>query len=399
MAAAASGGQSGENASGAADGGDADGGRSGTGVSMRLDEITPWLDDKGTLTVRGTVTNSTDTAIVDPQLRLGMSLRTLDSEYRIEAWKTDQSRHRVVADLNSDGPEARKQAEKQGGDDADPVTSVDATFAKELAPGSTGEFTITVPADQLGLRASSPNSSWGSRGLSVQIRDASGALATGVGFTTWYPNPKFDRTAISFLAPVTLPGYTTDGLIGPDELDAAIAEDGALTNAARAFEDPKVAIALDPRVVASFEAAVAEPPPRTARKRRPVRPPRRRALVRPQPPKAPTSGRSSASASTRGTASSSRPQRPARCSPCPSAIPIRTRSPARSSTTSVPSRRRRRASSRMSFRMPARTSRGRSPAPRTVRTSAPCRRRGIRRSSSMTSSSLPPQASARTRIR
>lgn len=260
LAAAASGGQSGENASGAADGGDADGGRSGTGVSMRLDEITPWLDDKGTLTVRGTVTNSTDTAIVDPQLRLGMSLRTLDSEYRIEAWKTDQSRHRVVADLNSDGPEARKQAEKQGGDDADPVTSVDATFAKELAPGSTGEFTITVPADQLGLRASSPNSSWGSRGLSVQIRDASGALATGVGFTTWYPNPKFDRTAISFLAPVTLPGYTTDGLIGPDELDAAIAEDGALTNAARAFEDPKVAIALDPRVVASFEAAVAEPP-------------------------------------------------------------------------------------------------------------------------------------------
>ncbi|RAE55990.1 DUF6049 family protein, partial [Burkholderia multivorans] len=105
LAAAASGGQSGENASGAADGGDADGGRSGTGVSMRLDEITPWLDDKGTLTVRGTVTNSTDTAIVDPQLRLGMSLRTLDSEYRIEAWKTDQSRHRVVADLNSDGPE------------------------------------------------------------------------------------------------------------------------------------------------------------------------------------------------------------------------------------------------------------------------------------------------------
>ncbi len=47
LAAAASGGQSGENASGAADGGDADGGRSGTGVSMRLDEITPWLDDKG----------------------------------------------------------------------------------------------------------------------------------------------------------------------------------------------------------------------------------------------------------------------------------------------------------------------------------------------------------------
>ena len=259
LAAAASGGQA-ANANGAADGGDADGGKSGTGVSMRLDEVTPWLDDKGTLTVRGTVTNSTDEPIVDPQLRLGMSLRTLDSEYRIEAWKTDQSRHRVVADLADDGPEARKRAAEQAGDDSDPVNSVDATFAKELAPGSSGEFTITVPADQLGLRASSPNSSWGSRGLSVQISDASGALATGVGFTTWYPNPKFDRTAISFLAPVTLPGYTSDGLISPDELDAAIADDGALTYAARVLENPQVAIALDPRVIASFEAAVAEPP-------------------------------------------------------------------------------------------------------------------------------------------
>lgn len=248
-----------KNPGGAAEGGDSDGAQSGTGVSITLDEITPWLDDKGTLTVRGLVTNSTDKAIVDPKLRLGMSLRNLDAEYRINAWKSDQSRHRVIADLNDNGPAARKQAAEKSNDD-DPVTAVDATFEKELKPGSSGEFTITVPADRLGLSKSSPNSSWGPRGLSVQISDTSGALATGVGFTTWYPNPKFDRTAVSFLAPVTLPGYTADGLIGPEALDAAIAENGSLTNAARVLTDPKVAIALDPRVIASFEAAVAEPP-------------------------------------------------------------------------------------------------------------------------------------------
>lgn len=242
------------------------GSSSGAGVTMTLDEITPWLDDSGTLTVRGTVTNATDATITEPNLRLGMSTRNLDADYRIRAWKSDQSLHRVIADLDVDGPEARQQAAgdsgSSSGSDAagDPVTSVDATFANQLGPGSTGQFTISVPADDLGLPTSSPTTSWGPRGLVVQLSDSSGMLASGVGFTTWYPNPNFDQTAISLLAPITLTGYSPDGLIGPDELDRAIADDGALTNAVSVLADPTVAIALDPRVIASFEAAVAEPP-------------------------------------------------------------------------------------------------------------------------------------------
>lgn len=243
--------------SGAADGGDTDGGESGTGVSIALTEVTPWLNGSGTLTVRGTVTNSTDAAISDPTLRLGMSTRNLDAEYRIEAWKTDPSMHRVIADLDDNGPDARNRSSA----DSDPVTAVDATFADRLSPGATGEFTMTVPADQLGLPRSSPNTSWGPRGLSVQLSDTSGALATGVAFTTWYPDPKFDQTRISFLAPVTLPGYTGDGLISAEELDRAIAADGPLTAVNGVLQTPGVAIALDPRIIASFEAAVAEPPP------------------------------------------------------------------------------------------------------------------------------------------
>lgn len=243
----------------------ADGSGDSSGVSITLDEVTPWVDEDGTLKVRGLIVNSTDQAIADPNLGLAMSTRNLDAEYRIEAWKTDQSQHRMIADLGENGPEARKEAAKAAkdsdDDDKDPVTSVDATFDDSIAPGASYEFTISVPADQLGLPKSSPVSSWGPRGLAVQLADANGLLATGVGFSTWYPSPKFDKTKVSMLAPVTLPGHTADGIIAPDDLDEAIGEGGSLSTIKDLLDHDELGLALDPRVIASFEAAVAEPPP------------------------------------------------------------------------------------------------------------------------------------------
>lgn len=235
------------------------------GVSITLDEVTPWIDEDGTLKVRGLIVNSTDQEIADPNLGLAMSTRNLDAEYRIDAWKTDQSQHRMIADLNENGPEARKAAAKEAkdsdDDDKDPVTSVDTTFDESIAPGASYEFTISVPADQLGLPKSSPVSSWGPRGLAVQLGDATGLLATGVGFSTWYPSPKFDKTKVSMLAPVTLPGHTADGIIAPNELDEAIGEGGSLSTIRDLLDHKELGLALDPRIIASFESAVAEPPP------------------------------------------------------------------------------------------------------------------------------------------
>ena len=259
------------NAAGSSDtGSDAAGGSSsdesapsGSGVSITLDEVTPWLDDDGTLKVRGTITNSTDDAIADPDLRLAMSTRKLDSSRRIEGWKADQSQNRRIADLEENGPDARKKAEKaaeDSGQEPKPQTSVDTTFDEEIAPDSSSEFTISVPAEQLGLRTSSPVSSWGPRGLSVQLGDDTGLLAYGIGFSTWYPSPKFDKTKVSMLAPVTLPGHTTDGIIDPDELEKAIGKGGSLSTIMNVLDTPGVDIALDARIIASFESAVTEPP-------------------------------------------------------------------------------------------------------------------------------------------
>lgn len=233
---------------------------SGSDVSITLDEVTPWVDEKGTLKVRGTITNPTDKAISDPDLHLAMSTQKLDSGRQIDSWKTDQSQNRSIADLENNGPDARKKAEKDSNGDSDPTTSVDTAFDDEIAAGSSAEFTISVPAEQLGLQKSSPVSAWGPRGLSVQLGDGNGRLASEVGFSTWYPSPKFDKTKVSVLAPVTLPSHTSDGIIDPDDLDKAIGKGGSLTSIMNVLDTPGVGIALDPRIIASFESAVAEPP-------------------------------------------------------------------------------------------------------------------------------------------
>jgi hypothetical protein len=232
----------------------------GSGVSVRIDEVTPWVDEKGTLTVRGLVSNGTKKAIEKPSLGLEMSTRTLDSESRISAWKQSQARHRTIADLEHDGPEARKKAEKNRSDDDSKAPEVDATFDDKIDPGASYEFTFEVPADDLGLSKSSPVSSWGPRGLAVQLGDSTGLRASQIGFTTWYPSPKFDQTKVSLLAPVTLPGHSEGGLISPDRLDDAIVDGGSLATVKKLLEHKKLGLAIDPRILASFEAAIAEPP-------------------------------------------------------------------------------------------------------------------------------------------
>ncbi|MGO1908025.1 MAG: DUF6049 family protein [Brevibacterium linens] len=229
-------------------------------VSITLDEVTPWVDDKGTLTVRGKISNTTKKAVEKPSLSLQMSTRKLDSESDLSSWKQGQARHRTVADLDHDGPEARKKAQKDNDTDDSSGSTLDTSFDDTIDPGATADFTFRVPADDLDLSTSSPVSTWGPRGLAVQLGDDTGLRASALGFTTWYPEPQFDQTKISLLAPVTLPGHSEGGLIPADRLDAAIAEGGSLDMIAKLLEHEELALAIDPRVIVSFEAAIAESP-------------------------------------------------------------------------------------------------------------------------------------------
>ncbi|MGO0605221.1 DUF6049 family protein [Brevibacterium linens] len=229
-------------------------------VSITLDEVTPWVDGNGTLTVRGKISNTTTKAVEKPSLSLQMSTRKLDSESDLSSWKQGQARHRTVADLDHDGPEVRKKAQKDNDTDDSSGSTLDTSFDDTIDPGATADFTFRVPADDLELSTSSPVSTWGPRGLAVQLGDETGLRASALGFTTWYPEPQFDQTKISLLAPVTLPGHSEGGLIPADRLDAAIAEGGSLDMIAKLLEHEELALAIDPRVIVSFEAAIAESP-------------------------------------------------------------------------------------------------------------------------------------------
>ncbi|MGO3072624.1 MAG: DUF6049 family protein, partial [Brevibacterium linens] len=229
-------------------------------VSITLDEVTPWVDGNGTLTVRGKISNTTTKAVEKPSLSLQMSTRKLDSESDLSSWKQGQARHRTVADLDHDGPEVRKKAQKDNDTDDSSGSTLDTSFDDTIDPGATADFTFRVPADDLDLSTSSPVSTWGPRGLAVQLGDDTGLRASALGFTTWYPEPQFDQTKISLLAPVTLPGHSEGGLIPADRLDAAIAEGGSLDMIAKLLEHEELALAIDPRVIVSFEAAIAESP-------------------------------------------------------------------------------------------------------------------------------------------
>src|SRR5699024_9786483 len=108
-------------------------------VSITLDEVTPWIDEKGTLTGRGLISNPTEKPIEKPSLDLELSTRTLDSGSRLSSWKKGQAQHRTIADLDDHGPEARKKAKEDGDDEESTGTAVDATFDDRIDAGSSYE--------------------------------------------------------------------------------------------------------------------------------------------------------------------------------------------------------------------------------------------------------------------
>lgn len=228
---------------------------------IEVDEITPWLDPDGTLRVSGTVINRSDTDLRTPALELRMSTDRLDSRFQINRWSERGGRHRVLAASTDTPPE-------------DPDDEVGAPRVPDLpdslAPGQVAEFAFEVPADRLELSTSSPISAWGARGLEVALsgRTDSGAVAgSATGFTTWYPDPDPDPTSITLVMPVTLPGFSSTGLLPQETLEQAAGPDGPLTALLTAAEvDPAIALALDPRLLASIDAALradepAEPEP------------------------------------------------------------------------------------------------------------------------------------------
>lgn len=93
-------------------------------------------------------------------------------------------------------------------------------------------------------------SSFGARRIAAEYT-AGETFAVARSAITWYPDFEQVPVSVSVAMPVTVP-KSTDGILSPAVLAAATSVDGTLTQQLDAAEDHNVAVAVDPRIIASI---------------------------------------------------------------------------------------------------------------------------------------------------
>ena len=212
---------------------------------VEITSITPWLDDKGTLSISGTV-RSGDEELKTPTLQVGMSTQILNSTDSVNAWADRANPHRALTTI-------APSFKPEDGDDA--ITA--APLPGTVKANSTARFSVTIPAAKLGLSAKKPLSTWGARGIRVAVTTETGTVGEpAAAFTTWYPNPKIDHTKLGVIIPATITRFGLDGKYVPQDLEKAAAG-GELSDLLKAMKKaPEAAIALDPRLVVSISSTL-----------------------------------------------------------------------------------------------------------------------------------------------
>jgi hypothetical protein len=195
-------------------------------VQVSITAITPIVVRPGAdVHVTATVRNTGPVAVAEPRAVVHLQRKGFVSRSSLDTWRT-----------------------------ADPAATLGTTVATvdlpgPLAPGQSASVAVTVPAAALGLPTSS--SSWGARGLGVELVDVADASRARVGvarsFLVWYPAEVATRTTLSILVPVTGPA---PGPGAAEELTALTSGGGRLADVLDATAGaPGVAWAVDPWVV------------------------------------------------------------------------------------------------------------------------------------------------------
>ncbi|MGN8050300.1 DUF6049 family protein [Curtobacterium sp. 22159] len=101
-------------------------------------------------------------------------------------------------------------------------------------------------------------SSFGARRIAAEYK-AGAAYAVARSAITWYPETDQTPVSVSVAMPITMP-KTTAGVLDAAALAAATSVDGTLTQQVDAAEDHNVALAVDPRIIASIRLLGADAP-------------------------------------------------------------------------------------------------------------------------------------------
>ncbi|GAA4288177.1 DUF6049 family protein [Georgenia daeguensis] len=183
----------------------------------------PVLRPGQTLTVRGTVENTSEEDAADPVLRLRLQRYTPVSRTALQRWMEPGSFSTTVV-------LAREELE-------------------ELPAGASATFSVEIAPEELGLSESS--TAWGPHGVEVAVDDTAGAGLAGAdrSLLLWYPDVEVQPTPVSVLVPVTpTAAERTDASLAGTAVGDASAP--RLLELLRAVDRPGVTAAVDGSLLA-----------------------------------------------------------------------------------------------------------------------------------------------------
>lgn len=141
--------------------------------------------------------------------------------------------------------------------DADART-LSVSTATRLEPGSSATLHVIVPAASVGLDA---HTATGVFGIGATLATSDGSSVVNHGSVVWYPGGVTSATNVAVAVPITTPARP-NGLISAKELTTYTSPNGPLTRQLDGlFGHPNVAIALDPRILASVKVLGTSTPP------------------------------------------------------------------------------------------------------------------------------------------
>lgn len=197
----------------------------GLPVQIAVEQVTPQALAPGQdLTVTLRVTNVGAATLTQPRVIVRLARAPFISRTSLDRWRNAPTT-------------------------ADAGTSVlEVDLPAPLAPGASADVTGVVPAAAIGLRSTA--TSWGARGLAVEVVDAADPARLRLGlvrtFLVWLPPQEVVPTTVTVLVPVV--GPVPDAVAGA-ALTTLTASGGRLDRVLRATSGRAVTWALDPSLL------------------------------------------------------------------------------------------------------------------------------------------------------
>ncbi|QTE29498.1 DUF6049 family protein [Pengzhenrongella sicca] len=200
-------------------------------VQVAITQVSPQVLRPGDdLVVRATIRNTSDGEIADPRVAVRISRFLLSTRSELSAW----------SDAEPTDPAGT------------PVQQL--TLEGTLAAGAETEVELTVPA--AALRLSSAQTSWGPRGISVEVTDAGSRRGLERTFALWYPADEVTTTRLSVALPFTGDAVDPDSSTDATPASpAAVARVDDMLDVTEAF--PQAGWVVDPALLAGLATQAA----------------------------------------------------------------------------------------------------------------------------------------------